>query len=154
MNSSAVLPESGPTVSSPSLEKSGEVNMEIVSPSASLESLGNGAELTSNDNAHEALCRTSDNEGKDSVLSATIYPDEEEAAFLRSLGWEENSDEDEGLTEEEINAFYQECKNLDPSTFKLSQGMQPKLSKLFESYASNLRGASAELSSSGPRSDA
>lgn len=108
MNSSAVLPESGPTVSSPSLEKSGEVNMEIVSPSASPESLGNGAELTSNGNAHEALCRTSDNEGKDSVLSATIYPDEEEAAFLRSLGWEENSDEDEGLTEEEINAFYQE----------------------------------------------
>ncbi|CAI0395445.1 unnamed protein product [Linum tenue] len=33
---------------------------------------------------------------------------EEEAAFLRSLGWEETSGEDEGLTEEEINAFYQE----------------------------------------------
>ncbi|CAI0583896.1 unnamed protein product [Linum tenue] len=33
---------------------------------------------------------------------------EEEAAFLRSLGWEETSGEDEGLTEEEISAFYQE----------------------------------------------
>ncbi|XP_075511145.1 uncharacterized protein LOC142547003 [Primulina tabacum] len=32
---------------------------------------------------------------------------EEEAAFLRSLGWEENSDEG-GLTEEEINSFYKD----------------------------------------------
>jgi hypothetical protein len=37
-----------------------------------------------------------------------LYPDEEEAAFLRSLGWEENAGEDEGLTEEEISAFYVE----------------------------------------------
>ncbi|CAI0395448.1 unnamed protein product [Linum tenue] len=40
---------------------------------------------------------------------------EEEAAFLRSLGWEETSGEDEGLTEEEINAFYQEYMKLKPS---------------------------------------
>lgn len=46
----------------------------------------------------------------DSSLSChgSIYPVEEETAFLRSLGWEENGGEDEGLTEEEINAFYQE----------------------------------------------
>ncbi|KAL7128406.1 hypothetical protein ABFS83_14G314900 [Erythranthe nasuta] len=44
-----------------------------------------------------------------------ICPDEEEAAFLRSLGWEENSGEDEGLTEEEISAFYQEYMNRRPS---------------------------------------
>jgi hypothetical protein len=36
------------------------------------------------------------------------FSEEEEAKFLRSLGWEENSGEDEGLTEEEINAFIQE----------------------------------------------
>ncbi|GER37775.1 ABC-2 type transporter family protein [Striga asiatica] len=40
--------------------------------------------------------------------NGSIYPDEEEAAFLRSLGWDENGGEDEGLTEEEINAFYRE----------------------------------------------
>ncbi|CAM6092249.1 unnamed protein product [Calypogeia fissa] len=35
--------------------------------------------------------------------------EEEEAAFLRSLGWEESAEESgEGLTEEEINSFYQE----------------------------------------------
>ncbi|XP_028197137.1 mediator of RNA polymerase II transcription subunit 1-like isoform X3 [Glycine soja] len=155
MNCSAVLPDSGPMVSSPAMEKSGEVNREIVNPSASPQPLGNGTELTSNGtHAHEVIHRISDNEEKESNPSVTIYPEEEEAAFLRSLGWEENSDEDEGLTEEEINAFYQECKKLDPTAFKLSQGMQPKLSKLFESYASNLRESSAELSSSDPGSEA
>ncbi|KAL6525166.1 hypothetical protein OROMI_030759 [Orobanche minor] len=47
--------------------------------------------------------------------NGSIYPDEEEAAFLRSLGWDENGGEDEGLTEEEINAFYQEYMNRRPS---------------------------------------
>lgn len=153
-NSSTVFPDSGQMVSSPTLEKSGEVNRESVMPSASPQSVGNGAKPTSNGNAHghEELCRISDDE-KNS--RATVYPDEEEAAFLRSLGWEENADEDEGLTEEEINAFYQECKKLDPSTLKLCiEGMQPQLSKLFDSCASNLRGASAELNSSDPRSEA
>lgn len=51
-------------------------------------------------------------------------------------------------------AFVFQCKKLDPTAFKLSQGMQPKLSKLFESYASNLCESSAELSSSDPRSEA
>jgi len=112
MNSSAVLPDSGPMVSSPMVEKSDEVNREIVNESASPQSLGNGTELTSNGNAHahEEVHRLSDNEDKESIPCSTIYPDEEEAAFLRSLGWEENSDEDEGLTEEEINAFYQEVR--------------------------------------------
>jgi hypothetical protein len=108
-NSSTVLADSGQMVSSPTLENSGEVNKESAMPSASPQSVGNGAELTRNGNAHshEELCKISD-EKKDSISRATVYPDEEEAAFLRSLGWEENSDEDEGLTEEEINAFYQE----------------------------------------------
>ena len=34
-----------------------------------------------------------------------LYPDDEEVAFLRSLGWEENG-EDESLIEEEISSFY------------------------------------------------
>lgn len=34
--------------------------------------------------------------------------EEEENAFLRSLGWEENAGGEEALTEEEINSFYQE----------------------------------------------
>lgn len=51
---------------------------------------------------------TTEKTGESSLSShEPVYPDEEEAAFLRSLGWEENSGED-ALTEEEINAFYQE----------------------------------------------
>lgn len=109
-NSSTVLPDSGQLVSSPTLENSAKVNRESAMLSACPQSVGTGAELTSNGNvhAHEKPCKISDDEGKDSISRATVYPDEEEAAFLRSLGWEDNSDEDEGLTEEEISAFYQE----------------------------------------------
>ncbi|XP_052202342.1 uncharacterized protein LOC127808052 isoform X2 [Diospyros lotus] len=60
----------------------------------------NANEVTSNGNAYEV-----DNK---SCTNGPICPDEEEAAFLRSLGWEENSGEDDALTEEEINAFYEE----------------------------------------------
>ncbi|XP_051139324.1 uncharacterized protein LOC127257078 [Andrographis paniculata] len=59
--------------------------------------------------------------------NGSVYPDEEEAAFLRSLGWEENGGEDEGLTEEEINAFYQEYMNRRP-LLEARQNSQPKVS--------------------------
>lgn len=42
----------------------------------------------------------------------SFYSVEEEAAFLRSLGWEESAGEEEGLTEEEISAFFQEVFSL------------------------------------------
>uniref|UniRef100_A0A1J3EWZ8 Mediator of RNA polymerase II transcription subunit 1 n=1 Tax=Noccaea caerulescens TaxID=107243 RepID=A0A1J3EWZ8_NOCCA len=42
-------------------------------------------------------------------------PDEKEAEFLRSLGWEENSGEDEALTEEEIKAFFEQYEKMRPS---------------------------------------
>ena len=58
--------------------------------------------------------------------NASICLDEEEAAFLRFLEWEESAGNDGGLTEEEINAFYQEYMKLKPS-LKLQQGIQPKL---------------------------
>ncbi|KAL2339841.1 hypothetical protein Fmac_007781 [Flemingia macrophylla] len=145
MNSSSAT-DSSPVVSSPTMDISGEVNSAVGSP-ASPHGLGNGAEMTSNGIAHVEINRT-DYDEKDTL------PDEEEAAFLRSLGWEENSGEDGGHTEEEINAFYQECMKLGTTTLKLCQGMQPKLSKDFESYATNLHGASSELSSSDSRSEA
>ncbi|KAI4307327.1 hypothetical protein L6164_030528 [Bauhinia variegata] len=154
MNSSTVLPDSGPGNSSPTVQKSGEVTREVDSSPTSPHPLGNGTEVTSNGDAYEEVHRLPDSKENDTIASATIYPDEEEAAFLRSLGWEENSGEDEGLTEEEINAFYQEVSKLRPGTFKLCQGIQPKLSKLFESCATNFRGTSAGLSSSDPGSEA
>ncbi|GER26709.1 aldehyde dehydrogenase 5F1 [Striga asiatica] len=56
-----------------------------------------------------------------------IISEEEEAAFLRSLGWEEN-DEEGGLTDEEISSFYRDLTkyiNSKPS-LKILQGVQLK----------------------------
>ncbi|QHO03780.1 uncharacterized protein DS421_13g435050 [Arachis hypogaea] len=44
-----------------------------------------------------------------------LHPDEE-IAFLRSLGWEESAGEDEGLTEDEIQDFYEKYLKLQPSS--------------------------------------
>lgn len=144
-NTSTVLPDSGPVISSPTMEKSDEIIGEVVSAPASPHAIENGAEVTSNGDACEVVQRFSV-VGEDNISSsATICPDEEEAAFLRSLGWEENSGEDEGLTEEEINSFYQRIQimKLNPS---LCRGVQPMLSKLPESHLTSLGGASSELS--------
>lgn len=59
----------------------------------------------------ENTCRdSSDGNNTDKSFSksdAILCSDEEEAALLRSMGWEENADEG-GLTEEEISAFYKD----------------------------------------------
>ncbi|XP_054794497.1 uncharacterized protein LOC129303287 [Prosopis cineraria] len=151
VNSSSVLPDSDTLVTSTIMEKPDAITREVVSPPANPEALGNGADVSNGDVCEDE--RLPNSKKNDTVSSLTIYPDEEEAAFLRSLGWEENSGEDEGLTEEEINAFYQECMKLGPATFKL-RGIQPNLSKLLDSYATNLHGASAELSTSDSGSQA
>ncbi|KAG2701020.1 hypothetical protein I3760_06G024000 [Carya illinoinensis] len=144
-NNPTVLPDSGPVITSPTMEKSDEVMGEVVTTSASPHATENGAEMTSNgDTCVDDFQRCSAVGENDMSSSETVYPDEEEAAFLRSLGWEENSGEDEGLTEEEINAFYQECMKRRPS-FKVCRGMQPIVSKLSESHLTSLGGASAEL---------
>ncbi|KAI3755244.1 hypothetical protein L1987_55040 [Smallanthus sonchifolius] len=56
-----------------------------------------------------------------------LYSEEEEARFLKSLGWEETTEE-EGLTEEEINSFYRDVSkyvNLKTASSFL-KGTQPK----------------------------
>uniref|UniRef100_A0A5B6ZQJ9 Mediator of RNA polymerase II transcription subunit 1 n=1 Tax=Davidia involucrata TaxID=16924 RepID=A0A5B6ZQJ9_DAVIN len=107
-NASAVVPDSGAADLSPTLEKSGEVIKEVSAPVSHCET-ENGCEVTSNGDTCEEIQRFSDVGEKNSFLNGTVYPDEEEAAFLRSLGWEENAGEDE-LTEEEINTFYEYMK--------------------------------------------
>ncbi|XP_039003426.1 uncharacterized protein LOC120130195 [Hibiscus syriacus] len=146
---SAVLSDSHHHIASSTLEKS-EVTKEVVSASSTSHANENGiAETNIGDSCQEDQ-RFADDSEKDMGSASMIYPDEEEAAFLRSLGWEENSGEDEGLTEEEINAFYQEYMKLRPS-LKLSRAMQPKLA---QSFATDLDGAASELSSSDSGSEA
>ncbi|CAH8384104.1 unnamed protein product [Eruca vesicaria subsp. sativa] len=48
-------------------------------------------------------------------FEAADTPDEEEAEFLRSLGWDENNGEVEALTEEEIKDFNEQYNKLRPS---------------------------------------
>ncbi|XP_047981452.1 uncharacterized protein LOC125222729 [Salvia hispanica] len=76
-----------------------------------------------------------------------IFPEEEEAALLRSLGWEENAEGDEGgLTEEEINAFREDITkyiNSKPS-FKILKEAPPKIFP----FDSHIGGVSTGLSSS------
>lgn len=104
----------------------------------------------SNGNAYDSGLEklTNNSEQKELNCSSALDPDEEEAAFLRSLGWEENDGDDEGLTEEEIRSFYKDYMKLMP-TSKLLQGMQPKISMLLDSRVGSVGGASSGLSSSG-----
>lgn len=112
-NSSTVLPDSG-MASSNSREQSCLKTKDEDSASLSPCVSENGSERTSNGDPHEAqnhVQRHNDVEENNSPINGSVYPDEKEAAFLRSLGWDENAVEEEGLTEEEINAFYQEVIN-------------------------------------------
>lgn len=107
----------------------------------------NSSDVVSNGDGCEGSETFSGDGEKDLGSDAVRYPDEEEAAFLRSMGWEENAGEDvPPLTEEEINAFYEFLK-LRPSC-KLSQGMEQSKMVAFESHVGSLGGASSGLSSS------
>nr|GEV34009.1 hypothetical protein [Tanacetum cinerariifolium] len=67
--------------------------------------------------------------GDNSSSDAILYSEEEEARFLRSLGWEETAEEEEGLTEEEISSFYRDVSkylNMQAAS-KIFKGTQPKL---------------------------
>lgn len=146
-----VLPESGPNISSPTSEKSGEANREAYSAPASPHPVENGTEVNGNGENCKEIQSFSDIGEGECPPSSDVYLDEEEANFLRSLGWEENAGEDDGLTEEEINAFYEEWMKKKP-LLKVCRGLQPKLSMLSESHATNPVGE--ELSSSDSGSDA
>lgn len=60
-----------------------------------------------------------------------LVPDEEEAAFLRSLGWEENAGE-EALTPEEIESFLSEYEKKMPVSKLKIAGCSAKLSSSSE----------------------
>ncbi|CAI9103918.1 OLC1v1002513C1 [Oldenlandia corymbosa var. corymbosa] len=58
--------------------------------------------------------------GRKHSTSLPLFSEEEEAAFLHKLGWQENADEGEGaLTEEEINAFFRDLSKVSVKYFYL-----------------------------------
>ncbi|KAL2503515.1 hypothetical protein Adt_19136 [Abeliophyllum distichum] len=111
-SASVILSDSSSAVSSPSTDTSGEIFKEGSAPVSS-HVMEKANDTSCNGDAHDTPEKTQkiSDVGENTCANTAIYPDEEEAAFLRSLGWEENGGEDEGLTEEEINAFYQEYMN-------------------------------------------
>ncbi|KAF5204815.1 C-jun-amino-terminal kinase-interacting protein 3 protein [Thalictrum thalictroides] len=156
-NNSSAVPDPGHVTSPTILEKSGEFYTDAtnaVSTQGSDVRTSDHSSLNadpgvvgSNGDAYESSHRIPKNGEKHSSSPASLYPDEEEAAFLRSLGWEEDAGEEEGLTEEEINAFYQEYMKLKPSS-KLCLGMrQSKLPLELNSCVDDNGGASESSSS-------
>ncbi|XP_065870070.1 uncharacterized protein [Euphorbia lathyris] len=116
-----------------SSEKSGESVSQVtaasvsehgrVSSSSDLSDVDKRGKSVDNGDAYHALHKFG-NEEKDSSRDVTPNLDEEEAAFLRSLGWDENAGEDEGLTEEEIRAFCEKHKSKMASS-KVVGSIQP-----------------------------
>ncbi|XP_022725628.1 uncharacterized protein LOC111282018 [Durio zibethinus] len=131
------IPDSGPAVSASVSDKSDELGTEDSGTSVTPKDGGvppseisiadlptdNRSEITHNGDAYAGSQHCSSNRDRHSNPDVFLYPDEKEAAFLRSLGWEENAGDDEGLTEEEISTFFEEYMKLKPSA-ELSQRMQ------------------------------
>ncbi|KAE8725993.1 WRKY DNA-binding protein 9, putative isoform 1 [Hibiscus syriacus] len=133
--SSVLVPR--PAVSQPVSENLDELGTEdsnsavtlkdagVLAPEISIADLptDNRSEMALNGDAYTEPQHCSTNGDGHSRPDVFLYPDEEEAAFLRSLGWEENAGDDDGLTEAEINAFLEQYSKLKPSA-KLFQRMQ------------------------------
>lgn len=114
VNTISNAPESSPAVDiSSSSEKSDENRKEAdttpMSPCVTefKQILTNGDDYRSHDNTAQGFSDTEEKNMLNGEVSPDEEPDEEEAAFLRSLGWNENG-KAEIITEEEINAFYEE----------------------------------------------
>ncbi|KAL2477512.1 hypothetical protein Fot_46526 [Forsythia ovata] len=167
-NSSSVLDQSmanslsvsdhGTAVSPPASDKVGELEVTASSTlnagdAPSRVSLSEGhlsdknGDLTCNGDACERQKYVRN--GKKNQSSDPVISEEEEAAFLRSMGWEENADEG-GLTEEEISAFYRDVTkhiNSKPS-LKILLQVQPKFLLPLETQIGSIGGISSGLSSS------
>ncbi|XWS40305.1 hypothetical protein CRYUN_Cryun18bG0129200 [Craigia yunnanensis] len=157
-NSASSVLDPGPAVSPSVSEKSDELGTENSCTSVTLQYGGvssseisitdlptdNRCEITHNGDASAGSQQCSCNGDRPSSPDAFLYPDEKEAAFLRSLGWEENTGDDEGLTEEEISAFFKEYLKLKPSAklFHRMQSIGP-----LNSHNGTHGGASSGLSS-------
>lgn len=109
INTSSTVPDSTSTVSFCTDKSDGnmkESERAAVSPCSAeneRQMISNGGSHGAHDEA-QSFVHVGD---KNMSLNGAVYPDEEEAAFLRSLGWEENG-EDVEITDEEIIAFYEE----------------------------------------------
>ncbi|KAL3538577.1 hypothetical protein ACH5RR_001943 [Cinchona calisaya] len=148
-NSSSV-PEAGPVVSASNLNEPGEVEVAPapVTPEGRdvplLDGLNgcppteNKINLTFNDDALHGEGRVKN--GKNHSSSLPLFSEQEEAALLLKLGWQENADEG-ALTEEEISDFFRD----------LSKHMKSKPSLKISRRLQQIGAVSSGLSSSGSK---
>ncbi|XP_019057304.1 PREDICTED: uncharacterized protein LOC104806809 isoform X2 [Tarenaya hassleriana] len=101
-------------ISSSNEEKANSSKEQVASDPSSRHT-ANGVEATEKDNIIERIRILSQVGERSMRFEAADTPDEKEAEFLRSLGWDENNCEDEALTQEEISAFIERYKKLEPS---------------------------------------
>ncbi|XP_039056811.1 uncharacterized protein LOC120199910 [Hibiscus syriacus] len=128
-NSASSILDPSPAVSRPVSEKPDELGPEDSCSSDSLMDVAvlslemsnadlltdNRSEIALNGDAYTEPRHCPSNGDGHSRHDVFLYPDVEEAAFLRSLGWEEKAEDDDGLTEEEINSFLEQYSKLKPS---------------------------------------
>ncbi|XP_024980473.1 uncharacterized protein LOC112517311 isoform X1 [Cynara cardunculus var. scolymus] len=107
-NSSPVTPDTGSSISAgdkPTATEGG-IDPAVVDGSGGVQvSSGNKVDLSSCNGEATERSNGKNNSSSDAII---LYSEEEEARFLRSLGWEETGEEEEGLTEEEISSFYRD----------------------------------------------
>ncbi|GAB2271976.1 hypothetical protein Dimus_006806 [Dionaea muscipula] len=119
-SSSSVSADSSPVLSSASAERSDEEHKEDVA--------SNPTGLFAKDSASPVIkCNGDASMVKQGLLLAS--DEEQELAFMRSLGWEPDSGVDEGLTEEEIKGFFEKyMKEGKPTTtLKRCQVVQERI---------------------------
>ncbi|GMI87983.1 hypothetical protein like AT1G36990 [Hibiscus trionum] len=134
-NSASSVLDPGPAVSQAVSEKPDELGTEDSSSSVALKDAGvlspeiSVADLLTDNRNEIALNGDAYTEPQHWSSNGEWHsrPDEEEAAFLRSLGWEENAGDDDGLTEEEISAFLEQYSKLKPCAelLKRMQSLSP-----------------------------
>ncbi|XXG87225.1 hypothetical protein AAC387_Pa11g1962 [Persea americana] len=152
-NHSAAVPDSIPSVSSLSVLEKSDDQTTTIAAAVSEDAPESGPDLEwspRNGSDVSGIGDACEDPNIDSSSYAVLFPKEEEVAFLRSMGWDENA-EDDPLTEEEINAFYESLK-LRPS--KLPQGEQQSKLVLIESHVGSMGDASSILSSSDSEAEA
>lgn len=148
MNTRPGTADSGRAAASDTVDKSDKVLKELPNDQMTPDGTGNEVKCEGETFAAAESLSYSRKNG-----NAAIYPVEEEEAFLRSLGWEDNAGDDEGLTEEEINAFYQEVMRL-RATSKLCRGLWLKILSHCEIHAACSGAASTEPTASASQTEA
>lgn len=133
MKSMGGTSSTGLSVVVPAVRHNSDELKELASGSGTM--IAKGSDVKCNGDTCSLAESFSDSKVSDLSEDAGINSNEEEKAFLRSLGWEENTGDDEGLTEEEITGFYQKHMEWIPAS-KLFRGLQLKTTQSNQSTCS------------------